>query len=170
MQVNNIQGPNFGRCTIHKSAYPILETFSNRNITEMFEKAARIQDTKYWDLIIKSRDSKQFYMNFIHKNDPIEYSFCGRLTPCSYENTTVTAIGPDMISSYHATNIYHLDFENEQRAKEIFTALNQPEGKTNMELLDRAVKTIQILEEAFSFQKPKASLPNRILNFLGLKK
>lgn len=168
MQVNKIQSPSFGRCIIHKSAIPVLERMSDTNISKLFSKASTIQDTKFWDLQIRSKDAKQFFMKFINKEDPKEYSFCNRLIPCSQQGNTVSAIANDSVNPVYTTNIYHLEFENDQRAQEIFTTLNTPEPQSNMDIIDKAVETIKILEEASS-PKPqykKLSFFDRLLNWL----
>ena len=168
MQINKIQSPNFGKCTIHKSAYPILERMPNNHITEMFEQAGEIQKTKYWDLFVKGHKTPaQFYMYFINKEDSTENSFIQGLLPFKQEGARVNAIGEDANPYSEFTNIYELDFSDEKRAKEVYNFLNQSEPKSDIDVFSRAVETIKILEEASEpKEKQKQSFFNKLLNWL----
>lgn len=149
MQVNKIQSPSFGKITIHKSAHPILEHMSNRHITEIFEQAADIQKTQHWDLFVKGHKTPvQFYMYFINKEDSVENSFVQGLLPFKQDGAIVHAIGTDANPYSDLNNMYELEFANEQRAKEVYNFLNQPEPKSDIDVFARAVETIKILEEA----------------------
>lgn len=161
MKINNLQSPNFGKVTIHESAHKIFEQMPDSHITQMFEQAASIQKTQYWDLFVKEHEyPKQFYMYFINKEDPIEYSFVQGLIPFKQEGHIVNAIGEDANPYSDYTNNYKLEFSDENRAKEVYNFLNQPEPKLYIDTFKRAIETIKILEEA-SIPKPKPQEENQ---------
>ncbi len=149
MQINKIQSPNFGKVTIHKSAHKVLEQMPDSHITQMFEQAASIQKTQYWDLFVKGHEyPRQFYMYFINKQDEAETSFVEELLPYKLEGKTLHAIGTDAKLYMNLNNIYALEFANEKRAKEVYDFLNHPEPISHIDTFTRAVETIKILEEA----------------------
>ncbi len=176
MQINRIESPNFGQVKINKSAYKVLETLPDKSISEMFEKASRIQDTKRWDLHINGHNNNEFFMYFIDKQNKLENSFCGGLYPYARIGKTVSAIGLDAKTNSDENIFYSLKFATEERAQEVCDTLNQPLPENNMDIFRRAVETIKILEESFSFmenntkQKQKPSLIDNLLVHLGLKK
>ncbi|MCM1003345.1 MAG: hypothetical protein NC408_03270 [Candidatus Gastranaerophilales bacterium] len=176
MQINRIESPNFGQVKINKSAHKVLETLSDKSITEMFEKASRIQDTKRWDLHINGHNNNEFFMYFIDKQNKLENSFCGGLYPYARIGKTVSAIGLDAKANSDENIFYSLKFATEQRAQEVCDMLNQPLPENNMDIFRRAVETIKILEESNNYietastESQKTGFFDKFLSFIGLKK
>lgn len=169
MQINKIQSPSFGRCIIiNQSACRFLDRMPDKHITEMFEKAASIQDTNYWDLCLKGHtELRQVYLYFVNKQKPYETSFVNELIPVKQEGKTLKAIGKNA-DLYSNSNIsLNLNFDSEERAKEVYSFLNQPKPKSDIDIFGRAVETIKILEEASTPkpQKKKLSFFDRLLNW-----
>lgn len=164
MQINKIQGPSFGECHIHKSANRLFGEISCQTTSNLFRKAYDISNTKHWDMLITSNYTNDGYVTyFLNKTKPLEQSFMGDLIPFEKFRNKIFAIAPDANPYNEKNNIYHLEFETEERADEVYRFLNQTKPQKGEEIFDREFDIIHILEESYDYMsKPKAQKEEKV--------
>ncbi len=176
MQINNIYGPSFGECEFNRAAYKIVEKLPKTLKSQIYRGSDSIGKTKYWNLYVATDNQNRFFMSFINKMEHFGDSFFEKLIPFQLIKNEISAT-PDKIYPTNSNAMLHLKFPTEQRAKEVYEQLKQPEPETNVGLFKRSVQTIQILEESYNYtnslslkNKEKPSLLSKIYAFLGIKK
>lgn len=153
MQVNKIQSnnygklPNFGMLKFDKSATPLLEKLSVKELKEVRKLKKKAAKTKRWNLTISSIRNGSFYAIFDDSYN-LMFTHCGSLESYKLNKNKVH------VHSYSDDDdiLDTLRFPTTKRAREVYNSMNGEYYQLSpFEQIKKFVNALTYLDESYEY-------------------
>ncbi len=157
---NNTVNPSFRKLIKDKSALPIINNMSQKDILEFHQSEERLSKTKFWDLKISSVGNKfkEFKYHFINKANNHDIITDG-IFPYNKRDNTINIYsiiyGPENLQ---VNSVETLKFKTKRRADELYNTYvedilylrNRGYNITPIESLEMKEHELNMLEESLT--------------------